>query len=80
MEPWGPNRELGEDSWMFGLAMGSPLAKHQDWNEVLVDNWKITGIAYGGVGRYGLSDRQVRSIKEIAKENGLKAYKIGKMT
>ncbi len=78
MEPYGIKRDLGDDAWM-GM-MGSSKKPHQDWNEVLVDNWKIVGIAYGGVGRYGLSERMVRSIKQIAKDNGLRAYKMGKMT
>ena len=79
MEPYGVKRDLGDDAWMFGMMGGSSKKPYQDWNEVLVDNWKIVGVVYGGVGRYGLSERQVKSVKEIAKKHGFKAHKIGKM-
>ena len=78
MEPYGIKRDLGDDAWMG--AMGSSKKPYQDWNEVLVDNWKIVGIAYGGVGRYGLSERMVKSIKEIGKQYNLPVSKIGRMT
>ena len=78
MEPYGIKRDLGDDAWM-GM-MGSSKQSYQDWNEVLVDNWKIVGIAYGGVGRYGLSERMVKSIKEIGKQYNLPVSKIGRMT
>ena len=77
MEPYGVKRDLGDDAWMG--SFGSRFRPYQDWNEVLVDNWKIVGIAYGGVGRYGLSERMVKSIKEIGKQYGLPVYKMGKM-
>jgi len=80
MEPYGVKRDMGDDAWMFGMMGGSSKKPWQDWNEILVDNWKITGVVYGGVGRYGLSERMVRTIKQIAKDNGLLAHKMGKMT
>ena len=78
MEPYGIIRDLGNDAWMG--SMGSSRQRYQDWNEVLVDNWKITGIAYGGVGRYGLSERVLNSIKELGKQYNINVYKMGKMT
>lgn len=77
MEPYGVKRDLGDDAWMG--SFGSSRRQYQDWNEVLVDNWKIVGIAYGGVGMYGLSERMVSTIKKIAGEYGLRAIKLGKM-
>ena len=71
---------MGDDAWMYGLMGGSSKLPYQDWNEVLVDNWKVVGVVYGGVGRYGLSERQVKSVKEIASQHGFRAHKIGKMT
>jgi len=80
MEPYGPTRDMGDDAWMYGLMGGSSKKPWQDWNEVLVDNWKIVGITYGGVGRYGLSERMVKSIKEIGKQYNLPVSKMGRMT
>lgn len=79
MEPYGPKRDMGDDAWMIGIMGGSSKKPYQDWNEVLVDNWKIVGVVYGGVGRYGVSERQVTTIKQIAAQHGLGAHKIGKM-
>ena len=89
IEPFGKSKRsrqmLGDDAWMWGLSDSDreELAKYPeyaDWNEVLVDNWKPIGIAYGGVGRYGLSERNVKSLRKIAEEYGLPLIKIGKMT
>ena len=52
---------------------------YQDWNEVLVDNWKVVGIVYGGVGRYGVSQAQVMKLKSIGKAFGLRVSKMGSM-
>ena len=78
MEPYGVKRDLGDDAWMG--SFGSSFRPYQDWNEVLVDNWKVVGICYGGVGRYGLSDKQVQNVKDIGFVYGLPVSKIGKMT
>ncbi len=78
MEPYGVKRDLGDDAWMG--SFGSRYQPYQDWNEVLVDNWKITGVVYGGVGRYGLSHRIVDNVKKIARQHGFKAQKMGTMT
>lgn len=80
LEPYGVKRDMGDDAWMFGMMGGSSKKPWQDWNEVLVDNWKIVGIAYGGVGRYGLSERMVKSIKEIGRQYNLPVSKMGRMT
>ena len=78
MEPYGLKRDLGDDAWM-GM-MGSSKRQYQDWNEVLVDNWNVVGIAYGGVGKYGLSERMVQTVKDIGFVYGLPVTKMGKMT
>ena len=88
IEPFGKDKRsremLGDDAWMWGMSKSDQeeLAKYPeyaDWNEVLVDNWKPIGIAYGGVGRYGLSERNVKSLRKIAEEYGLPLIKIGSM-
>ena len=78
MEPYGVRRDLGDDAWMG--SFGSSKRRYQDWNEVLVDNWKVTGVVYGGVGQYGLSHRIVDNVKEIARQYGFRAQKMGTMT
>ena len=78
MEPYGVRRDLGADAWMG--SMGSSRKRYQDWNEVLVDNWKIVGITYGGVGRYGVSEKILATVKQIARDYNLPVRKMGKMT
>ena len=80
LEPYGVKRDMGDDAWMFGMMGGSSKKPWQDWNEVLVDNWKIVGIAYGGVGRYGLSEKMVEKIKMYGNWYGLPVVKMGRMT
>ena len=77
MEPYGIKRDLGDDAWMG--SFGSSKQPYQDWNEVLVDNWKIVGIAYGGVGRYGLSKNMVKKIKMYGDWYDLPVVKMGSM-
>lgn len=80
LEPYGVKRDMGDDAWMFGMMGGSSKKPWQDWNEVLVDNWKIVGIAYGGVGRYGLSEKMVEKIKMYGSWYDLPVVKMGRMT
>lgn len=76
MEPSGRRRQLGDDAWMGGMA-GIP--RHKDWNEVIVDNWKITGIVYGAVGRYGIRPGDIKKMNDLGSQYNLRVYKIGKM-
>lgn len=76
LEPWGSKRELGADAWMGGMA---GIAKHRDWNEVIVDNWKITGIVYGAEGQYGIRPGDIKKMKRFGEEYGLPVGKFGRM-
>jgi len=88
IEPFGKSKRsremLGDDSWMWGMSDSdreelSKYPEYADWNEILVDNWKPVGITYGGVGRHGLSERNVASLRKIAEEYGLPLTKMGRM-
>jgi len=77
LEPWGAKRELGDDGGFWGGIANIP--KHKDWNEVIVDNWKVTGIVYGAEGKYGIRPADIDKMNAIGDQYGLSVKKIGRM-
>lgn len=77
LEPWGAKRELGDDGVFWGSFTSIPA--HRDWNEVIVDNWKVTGIVYGAVGQYGIRPADIKKMNAIGDQYGLSVNKFGRM-
>ena len=82
MEPFGPTKDkiqqLGADAWMAT----SDLPKWKDWNEVLIDNWRVTGLIIGtrrGRG-WGVSTGDIKNMEKLSASLGLPLKKIGEMS
>ena len=82
MEPFGPTKDkiqqLGDDAWMAT----SDLPDWKNWNEVLIDNWEVTGLIIGtrrGRG-WGVSNGDIKNMEKLSTSLGLPLKKIGEMS